>query len=76
MDMEKSLAELFVLAACGKLAALKGGDDLGSLVSFGGLDAGAKRLHSLGENRPAFVQSENPLVEQDVKNGRGNGPAS
>jgi hypothetical protein len=68
--MEKSLAELFVLAACAEFAPLHTADDLNGLKAAGLLHNGAEGLHSPVQNAPAFIEAENALVEKGLNEGR------
>jgi hypothetical protein len=73
---ELSLSELFVLAACGKLSALQGADDLGRLPTTRRLHDGSEPFHGPVEDAPTLRQVEDALIEQGLKEGGGNNSAS
>jgi hypothetical protein len=75
MDMEMSLADLFVLSACGKLSALKVGDDLCGGHAFGALHDEAERSNGAFKNRSTLVEGKDALVEKGFKKGRGDSSA-
>jgi len=74
--MEKNLAELFVLAACGKLALLEGADDLGGSDALGRLHDGSDTIHSYGEGASGLIERQDTIVEKDLKDCGSKGPAS
>jgi hypothetical protein len=72
---ELSLPELFVLAACGKLAPLQYADDLGGLPTSGRLHDGSEALHGPVKDATAFHQVEDALIKQGLKQSRGDNSA-
>jgi hypothetical protein len=74
--MTLSLSEIFVLAACGKLALLEGSDDLSSLVAAGSLHDGSEAFHRPIQNVTPLLKGNDPRVEKDFEECCGNGTSS
>src|SRR5260370_31481178 len=74
--MEKSLAELFVLAACGELPRLQACDHATGVDDPLSLPDAAEADHGLIENRPSLVQAQEPLVEKGLQRRGGKCAAS
>ncbi len=67
---QKSLAELFVLAACGEGPALEDADDLHGLVPLGSAGVSGESQHTGIQNASAFGEGQNPLAVQRLEQGR------
>jgi hypothetical protein len=67
--MERSLSVLFVLAACGKLAALEGADEANGAHTLGSLHDKTQRSDGAIKDRPAFVERKGALIEESFEKG-------
>src|SRR5450759_2786050 len=75
-DMTKSLTELFVLSACGKLAPLQVSNETVSEKPLGGLNDRGDAFHCGLQNRPAFIEGKDSLVEEPLKHSGSDSAAS
>jgi hypothetical protein len=71
--MTKSLAEIFVLAACGEFASLEGADDLVRLVPSGRTGEGSDGSSGPVENATGLFEIQETLIEKRLQQCGGNG---
>ncbi len=66
-----SLADIFVLAALGKLPPLEGADDALSFETGGGLPSRGNALHGSIKDSAGVFEAQNSLVEKGFQKSRG-----